>query len=109
MTKDCPRLTDVRNYVKQGEPSSQPVVLTNPFPSLQQMVSEVPTPSLRGASSSSSTILMTDAIIGISIQANNYDQSEGSSTTKDTPSTSQPNSSLTFKKPTFKLPSRLLR
>jgi hypothetical protein len=32
MTKYCPHLPDVHNYVKQGQPSSQPVVLTNPFP-----------------------------------------------------------------------------
>ena len=32
MTKYCPHLLNVRNYVKQGQPSSQPMVLTNPSP-----------------------------------------------------------------------------
>jgi hypothetical protein len=51
MTKDCPCLLDVRNYVKQGQPSSQPMVLTNLFPALQQMVSQDPIPPSGGASS----------------------------------------------------------
>lgn len=67
MTKDCPCLPNVHNYVKQGQPSSQPTLLTNPFPSPQQMVSQDTTPPSGGASSSSTTILMTDAIIGLSM------------------------------------------
>jgi len=105
MTKYCPILTNVRNYVKQGQPSSKPAVLTNPFPSPKQMVAQALTPPSAGASSSSTTILMDDVVIGISMRAKNYDQPEGSSNTKDTPSTSQPNSSLTLAKPTSKLPS----
>ena len=64
MTKDCPRLNDVRNYIKQGQPSSKPAI--NPFPALQQMVAQAPAPPFRGASSSSATILMADVVIGIS-------------------------------------------
>ena len=56
MIKDCPRLTDVCNYVKQQQPSSELVVLTNPFPAPQQMVSQVPTPPSGSASSSFATI-----------------------------------------------------
>ena len=82
MTKDCPHLPDVRNYVNQGQPSSQPMVLTNPIPTPQQMVAQAPIPPSRGASSSSSTNLMTDAIIGISMRAKTYDQLEGHSSTK---------------------------
>ena len=67
MTKDCPHLPDVRNYVKKGQPSSQPAVLTNPFPPPQKMVSQAFAPPSGGASSSFSTILMTDVVIGISM------------------------------------------
>lgn len=90
MTKDCPCLPDIQNYVKQGQLSSQLVVLTNPFPSLQQMVAQATAPTFSGASSSSATILMTDVVIGLSTRAKNYDQSEGPSTMDDTPSTCQP-------------------
>ena len=85
MTKDCPCLPDVHNYVKQGKPSSQPAVLTNPFPAPQQMVAQAPAPPSRGASSSSATILMTDTVIGDSMRAKNYDQSKGHSNPNDTP------------------------
>ena len=66
MTKDCPRLPDIQNYVKQGQPSSQPTVLTNPFPALQQIVSQATSPRFDGVSSSSTTILMTNVVIGLS-------------------------------------------
>ena len=66
MTKYFPRLPDVHNYVNQGKPSSQPTILTNSFPSPQQMVSQDTVPPSRGVSSSSATILMTDVVIGIS-------------------------------------------
>jgi len=105
MTKYCPHLPDVCNYVKQGKLSSQPVVLTNPFPSPQHMVSQAAAPPSGGASSSSVTILMIDAIICLSTQVKNYDQSEGRSTRNDTPSTSQPDCPLTLEKPSFELPS----
>ena len=36
MTKDCPRLPNIQNYVKQGQPSSQPALLTNNFSTLEQ-------------------------------------------------------------------------
>ena len=71
MTKDCPRLPDIQNYVKQGQPSSQPAVLTNPFPTPQQMVAQAPTPAFGGASSSSATILIADVVIGLSTRAKN--------------------------------------
>ena len=106
MTKDCPFLTYVCNYVKQEQPSSQPVVLTNPYPAPQQMVSQASAPPSRGASSSSVTILMADAIACLSSRAKNYDQLEGSSATKATPLTSQPDSSLTLERTIFELPSR---
>lgn len=64
MTKDCPRLPNVGNYVKQGQPSSQPAILTNPFPTPQQMVAQATTPPSGGASSSFATILMTGVVIG---------------------------------------------
>lgn len=90
MTKDCPHLPDIQNYVKQGPPSSQPAILKNPFPAPQQMVAQAPAPASDSASSSSATILMTDAVIGLSTRAKNYNPSEGLSTPDDTPSTSQP-------------------
>ena len=49
---------------------------------------------------------MTDTVIGVSTRARNYDQSEGRSTTNDTPSNSQPDRSLTLAKPAFESPSR---
>ena len=49
MTKDCPRVLNVHKYVKQGQPSSQLVVLTNPFPTPQQMVAQAPAPQSGGA------------------------------------------------------------
>ena len=106
MTKDCPRLLNVGNYIKQVQPSSQLAVLTNPFPAPQQMVAQAPIPPSGGASSSSTTILMIDTVIGLSTRVKNYDQSEGHPTTNDTPSTSQPDCPLTLEKPAFKLPSR---
>ena len=66
MTKDCPRLPDIQNYVKQGQPSSQPAVLMNPFPAPQQMVAQATDPPSGGASSSFATILMTNVVIGLS-------------------------------------------
>ena len=66
MTKDCPRLPDIQNYVKQGQPSSQPVELTNHFPTPQQMVDQYLAPPSGGASSSYATILMVDMVIGLS-------------------------------------------
>ena len=91
MTKDCPRLLDIQNYIKQEKPSSQLAVLTNPFPTPQQMVAQAPAPASGKASSSSATILMTDVVVSLSTRANNYDPSEGRSTPDDIPSTSQPN------------------
>ena len=85
MTKDCLCLPDVHTYVKQGQPSSQPAVLTNLFPAPQQMVVQATAPPLGGAFSSSAIILMIDAVIGLSMRAKHYDQSEGRSTTNDTP------------------------
>jgi hypothetical protein len=105
-TQDCPCLPDIQNYVKQEQPSSQPTVLTNPFPALQQMVAQVPTPASSDASSSFATILMIDVVISLSMRAKNYDPSEGHSTPNDIPSTSQPNRPLTIEKPSFELPSR---
>ena len=70
------------------------------------MVTQALIPLSRGASSSSATILMIDVVIGISTQAKTYDQPKRCSSTKETPSTSQPDNSLTLEKPTFKLPSR---
>ena len=105
MTKDCTRLPNVLNYIKQGQPSSQPVVHPNPFPSPQQMFAQDHVPPSGGASSSSTTILMTDTIIGLSMRAKNYEKSEGHPTKNDTPSTSQPDLSPTLEKPTFELPS----
>ena len=67
MTKYCPHLNDVPNYVQQGQASSQPAVLTNPFPDPQQMVAQDFAPPSGGDSSSSTTILMADVVIGISI------------------------------------------
>ena len=104
-TQDCPRLPDIQNYVKQGQPSSQLVVLTNPFPAPQQIVSQAHAPTSDGAFSSSAMILMIDIVIGLSTRANTYDPSEGHSTPDDTPSTSQPDRPLTIEKPTFELPS----
>ena len=104
-TQDCPRLTNIQNYVKQGQPSSQPAVLTNPFPTPQQIVAQALALAFGGASSSSATILMTGTVIGLSTRAKNYDPSEGCSTPDDIPSTSQPNLPLRIKKPTFELPS----
>jgi hypothetical protein len=71
------------------------------------MVSQVHVPPSGGASSSFATILIIDVVIGISTRAKTYDQPECHSTTKETPSTSQPDSSLTLEKPFFKLTSRL--
>ena len=105
MIEDCPHLPNVRNYIKKGQPSSQPAVLTNPFLAPQQMVAQAPIPPSRGASSSSATILMIDVVIGLSMLEKNYDQLEGRPTTNDTLSTSQPDSSLTLERPTFELPS----
>ena len=105
-TQDCPRLPGIQNYVKQGQRSSQPAVLTKPFPAPQQMVAQAPAPASDDASSSSATILMTDAVIGLSMRAKNYEPSEGHSTPHDIPSTSQPDRPLTIEKPTFKLRSR---
>lgn len=105
VTKYCPHLGDVQNYVKQGQPSSQLAVLRNLFPAPQQMLDQVPCPPSGGASSSSTTILMDNALIGISTRANNYDQPKCSSTAKDTPLTYQPDSSLTFGKQAFEFPS----
>ena len=51
MTKDCPHLLDDCNYVKQGQPFSQPAVLTNPFPTPQQMVSQATIPPFDDTSS----------------------------------------------------------
>lgn len=67
MTKYCPHLNDDHNYVKQGQPASQPLVLKNPFPAPQQMVAEAPAPPSGGALSSSATISMVDTLIGISM------------------------------------------
>ena len=105
MTKDFPHLPDIQNYVKQGQPSYQPTILTNPFLAPQQMVSRAPSTVSGSASSSSAMILMTNVVIGLSTRAKNYDPSEGRSTPNDTPSTSQPNRPLTIEKPSFKLPS----
>ena len=69
------------------------------------MVAQATAPPSSGASSLSSTILMTDVVIGLSMQAKNYDQSDGRSTTNETPSTSQSDCPLTLEKPTFELPS----
>ena len=104
-TQDCPHPSDVQNHVKQGHPSSQPAVLTNPFPAPQQVVAQVPTPASNEASLSSATILMTDIVIGLSTRAKNYDPLEGRSTSDDIPSTSQPDRPLTIEKPAFELPS----
>ena len=105
MTKYCPHLPNVCNYTKKGQPSSQPVVLTNHFPAPQQMLAQSPIPPSRGASSSSATILMTNNLICLSTRAKNCDQSKGHFTTNDTPSTSQPNRSHTIEKLAFELPS----
>ena len=105
MTKYYPCLLDVCNYVKQGQSSSQCEVPTNPFPAPQKMVSQVPSPLSGASSSSSNTILMVDMVFGISKRAKNYVQLEGSSATKATPSTSQPDRSLTLDIPTIELPS----
>ena len=51
MNKDCPRPLGIRNYVKQRQPSSQPAVLTNPFPSPQQMVTQASAAPFRGTPS----------------------------------------------------------
>jgi hypothetical protein len=88
MTKDCPHLPDVHNYIKHGQPSSQPAVLTNAFLAPQQMVAQAPIPPSRDASSSFATILITHIVIGISTRTKTYDQPKGRSTTKETPSTS---------------------
>ena len=48
MTKDCPHLNDVHNYVKKGQPSSQLAVLTNRFLAPQQMVARASSPPSRG-------------------------------------------------------------
>ena len=93
MTKDCLHLLDIQNYVKQGQPSSQPAVLTNLFPAPQQMVAQSHAPASDSASSSSTMSLMMDVVIGLSTRAKTYDPSEGRSTLDDTPSTSQPNHS----------------
>ena len=69
------------------------------------MIAQAPIPQSRGASSSSTTILMIDVVIGLSTRAKNYDQLEGRSTTNDTRSTSQFDPHLTLEKPAFKLPS----
>ena len=66
MTKYFLHLPDVRSYVKQGKPSSQHAILTNPFPAPQQMVSKASVPPSGGDPSSSTTILIIDIVIGIS-------------------------------------------
>jgi len=106
MTKDCLGLPDVRNYVKQEKPFSQLVVLTNHFPSPQEMVAQAPIPPYGCASSSLATILMTDILIGLSTRVKNCDQSKGHPNTNDTSLTSQPDHSLTLENPTFELSSR---
>ena len=63
----------------------------------------------KGSSSSSTTILMSGVVIGLSTRAKNYDKSEGHSTKNDTPSTSQPDITLTLEKPSFELPSHPLK
>ena len=44
MTKDCPLLPDVHNYINQGQPCSQPAVLTNHFLAPQPMVAQAHVP-----------------------------------------------------------------
>lgn len=56
-------------------------------------------------SSSSTTILIADTIVGIDTRAKNYDPPKGEATKKDTTLTSGPNGPFTLEKFVFEFPS----
>lgn len=100
-TKDCPHLVKVHQFLEQGSYSSQPAVLTNPFPPRhQQMVSQNPGNHQghppQGGAPSNANIMMLNFMIGLFMRANNYDIPK---VPKDQPSTSQSNGPLNIEKP----------
>jgi hypothetical protein len=79
------------------------MVLTNPFPQQQQMITQVPAPPPGGnAESSSTNIMMVKSTVALSTRVKNYDSQEGEPSSKDPTSTIPPNGPLTLEKPTFK-------
>jgi hypothetical protein len=105
----CPHLVEVHQYLKRGGSPSQPVVLTNPFPQQQQMITQVPAPPPNGnAESSTTNVMMVKSMVALTTREKNYDSQEGEPSSKDPPSTTPPNGPLTLEKPwLLNLPSTL--
>jgi hypothetical protein len=77
------------------------MVLTNPFPQQQKMITQVPAPPPEGNAESSTEIVMTvKSMVALKRRANNYDSAEGEPSSKDPPLILPPNGSLTFVKST---------
>lgn len=90
--KDYLHIMEAQQYVKGGD--SQPIVLTNLFPSQQQqMVAQTPAPlsggtvghSQQGGMSSATNSMIVNSIVALSMRAKNYDTLEREPSSKDRP------------------------